>query len=97
MEEMVEKGNNSFEIFKAMRFTVTTMGADVEFYKRIFNNERIAKMNKQDKEIEYIENECRNLKEKIENTCTREQLFLVNEKFYEYALKDSLKDIRDDL
>ena len=72
LQEMIEKGNNSFEIFKQMRFTVNTMGADVDFYKRIFNNDRIAKMNKQDKEIEYVENECRNLKEKIENTCTRE-------------------------
>jgi TRAP-type C4-dicarboxylate transport system substrate-binding protein len=34
---------------------------------------------------------------KVQDSCTRDQLFIVNEKFFEYALKDSIKDIREDL
>ena len=65
---------DSFEILKGIKFNVNTMQADLLFMKRIFNNDRIAKMNMQDEKIKLIEYEISTIKMRIENLASRDSL-----------------------
>jgi len=50
------------------------MQADLLFMKRIFNNDRIAKMNMQEEKITSIELEIATIKMRIENLASRDSL-----------------------
>ena len=50
-KEKEDSGTHSFEILRSLKFEVNTMNADMEFMKKLFNNDRIAKMNAQEERI----------------------------------------------
>jgi hypothetical protein len=96
-KEKEDTGTDSYEILKNLKFTVNTLNADMDFTKKFFNNETIQKMNKFEERLKFVEYEVETIKMNVENSATKGQCFLIEKRFSDYARKEVVKDIRDDL
>ena len=54
-------------------------------------------MNKFEERLKFVEYEVETIKMNVENSATKGQCFLIEKRFSDYARKEVVKDIRDDL
>ena len=73
------------------------MSADLHFMKSVFNNDKIKQMNTQGDQLKLLEYDFETIKMNIENCATRDKVQQIEESLNDYAHKETVADIRDDV